>query len=189
MAKTDSALLNEAREHVPEAWDILLKRHQLPLYTYIAELVRDYALAFDIVQETFTAAVQHIGSLRRDSKFSSWIFGIAHQKCMQHWRRVRREESVFEPEGLENELEEYVHGDDSDPRTLLLQREQADELQELLQGLPAAQRSALLLHVLEDFSIEEIAAIADVPVGTIKSRLHHAKRALRPLVKGKPWTT
>jgi len=52
-----------------------------------------------------------------------------------------------------------------------------------VEQLPTAQRSALLLHVLEDFSIEEIARITAVPPGTVKSRLHHAKRALRQLVE------
>lgn len=185
VAKTDSALINEARDHVPEAWDILLKRHQLPLYTYTAELICDKAAAFDIVQETFAAAVQNIGSLRQEAKFSSWIFGIAHQKCMQHWRRVRREEKFFDPVDFQNELEDDVPGDVLDPRALLVQREQAGEFNLLLERLPAAQRSALLLYVLEDFTIEEIAAIADVPVGTIKSRLHNAKSALRKITKFK----
>jgi RNA polymerase sigma-70 factor (ECF subfamily) len=186
VAKTDSSLINEARNHVPEAWEILLKRHQLPLYSYVAELICDKAAAFDVVQETFKAAVQNIGSLRQEAKFSSWIFGIAHQKCMQHWRRVRREEKLFDPVGSQNELEDSVPGDDLDPRALLLQREQAGEFHVLLERLPAAQRSALLLHVLEDFTIEEIAAIADVPLGTIKSRLHNAKIALRKITKIKP---
>jgi RNA polymerase sigma-70 factor (ECF subfamily) len=65
----------------------------------------------------------------------------------------------------------------------LLQREQADELLALVERLAGPQRSTLLLHVLEDFSIEEIATITSAPVGTIKSRLHYAKRALRQLLK------
>jgi len=70
-----------------------------------------------------------------------------------------------------------------DPVTTLLRREQADEFFALVEQLPVPQRSALLLHVLEDFSLEEIAGITGAPVGTIKSRLHHAKRALRQLVE------
>lgn len=70
-----------------------------------------------------------------------------------------------------------------DPRSLLLQREQADEFFRLVERLPLAQRSTLLLHILEDFSLEEIAGITGVPIGTVKSRLHHGKRALRALVE------
>ncbi len=182
MASPDSELLPAARRHAPDAWDALLKRHQLPLYTYAAEILHDDTAAFDTVQETFAAAVRNISSLRDDAKFASWLFGIAHQKCLQHLRRVRRDDTLFvtdEDRPAVNRLDP----DEPDPREMLLQREQAEVFFSLVEQLPAAQRSALLLHVLEDFSLEEIAGITSVPVGTVKSRLHHAKRALRQLVE------
>jgi len=183
VAPTDTALLNAARQHAPEAWDSLLKRHQLPLYTYLVELLHDETVALDLVQETFAAAVRHIASLRDDAKFTSWLFGIAHQKCVQHWRRVTRDNAVFAPTPADDESTDWPDPNESDARTFLLRREQADEFFALVERLPTAQRSALLLHVLEDFSLEEIATITSVPVGTVKSRLHHAKRALRQLVE------
>lgn len=183
MASPHSELLNAARQHAPEAWDTLLKQHQLPLYTYIAELIRDDTAALDVVQETFAAAVRHIASLRNDTKFASWLFGIAHQKCVQHWRRTKRTDAIFAPVAPDDAPAEWPDANESDPRTLLLRREHTDELFLLLEQLPAVQRSVLLLHVLEDFSLEEIAGITAVPPGTVKSRLHYAKRALRQLVE------
>jgi RNA polymerase sigma-70 factor (ECF subfamily) len=183
VAYTDPELIALARQHAPDAWDILLKRHQLPLHTYAAELLRDDTAALDIVQETFAAAVRHIAGLRDDTRFAAWLFGIAHQKCVQHWRRVRRDGDVFAPTAADDPPSDWPDPDASDPRTLLLRREAADECFALLAQLPAAQRSALLLHVLEDFSLDEIATITAVPAGTVKSRLHHAKRALRQLVE------
>jgi RNA polymerase sigma-70 factor (ECF subfamily) len=180
VAVSDFNLVRAARQHDLHAWDSLLHRHQLPLYSYTAELLRDETVALDIVQETFAAAVGHLDGLRDDTKFASWLFGIAHQKCVQHWRRARRDADVFtdpvEPPA------DWPDGDGIDPCAMLLRQEQADELFALVAQLPAAQRSALLLHVLEDFSLEEIADITDVPLGTVKSRLHHAKRALRQLL-------
>lgn len=182
MVPSEPNLVNAARQHAPDAWNTLLKRHQLPLYTYLAELVRDEAAALDIIQETFSAAIRHIASLRNDARFSSWLFGIAHQKCIQHWRRVRRDETLFVNDA-DDPPTDWPNTDEIDPRSLLIQREQADAFFALVERLPAAQRAALLLHVLEDFSLEEIAMITSVPVGTVKSRLHHAKRALRQLVE------
>ncbi len=179
-------LLPAARRHAPEAWDDLLKRHQLPLYTYVAELLRDDTAALDIVQETFVAAVNHIASLRDDAKFTSWLFGIAHQKCVQHWRRAKRSDAVFAPTPDEDAERDWPDQNESDPRAVLLRREQSEAFFALVEHLPVAQRSALLLHVLEDFSLEEIAGISGVPLGTVKSRLHHAKRALRQLVETAP---
>src|SRR5580698_4879866 len=77
----------EARAGEPAAWDALFRRYQLPLYVFVFELVRDEQAALDVVQETFIAAVRHIGSLREDGRFGSWLFGIAHQKCIQRWRK------------------------------------------------------------------------------------------------------
>jgi RNA polymerase sigma-70 factor (ECF subfamily) len=191
VASSASALVNAARQHVPEAWDTLLQRHQLPLYTYVAELLRDDTAALDVVQETFAAAVRHIATLRDDTRFASWLFGIAHQKCVQHWRRTQRiskifasPEDAFDPSsGRGSVPADWPDPDGSDPRALLIRNEQTTAVFALVEKLPPAQRSALLLHVLEDFSLEDIAAISEAPVGTIKSRLHHAKRALRQLVE------
>src|SRR6516225_5798840 len=86
----------QARAGEPAAWDALFHRYQLPLYVYVFELVHDEQTSLDLVQETFIAAVRHIGSLRDDGKFGSWLFGIAHQKCVQRWRKQNREEALWD---------------------------------------------------------------------------------------------
>jgi RNA polymerase sigma-70 factor (ECF subfamily) len=181
VADPDPNLVQTARRNDASAWDQLLQRYQLPLFTYAAELLRDRTAALDIVQETFASAVTHIGSLRDNTKFGSWLFGIAHQRCVQHFRRKRRTEAVF----AEKQPDAESSPDDVTPNpcAALLHKEQAETLFALVDRLPVPQRSTLLLHVLEDFSLEDIAGISGVPVGTVKSRLHHAKRALRKLLK------
>ena len=77
----------QARAGEPAAWDTLFRRYQLPLYVYVFELVHDEQASLDIVQETFIAAIKHIGGLRKDGKFGSWLFGIAHQKVIHNWRK------------------------------------------------------------------------------------------------------
>ena len=79
VAECEQLPLQQAKAGEPEAWNALFRRYQLPLYVYVFELVRDEQTALDIVQETFIAAARHIGSLRDDSKFGGWLFGIAHQ--------------------------------------------------------------------------------------------------------------
>lgn len=179
-----SRLVRAARMGASRAWDELLRAHQLPLFAYAAELTRDREAARDIVQETFASAVRHLGTLRDEARFASWLFGIAHQKCVAHFRRSMRTAERFAPA---EELPEDASDDAAEsPRERLLREEQAAEFFALVERLPVAQRSALLLHVLEDFSLEEIATIAAVPVGTVKSRLFHARRALRQLVEEMP---
>jgi len=177
VAELEPLPVSQARAGEAAAWDILFRRYQRPLYAYIYELVRDEQTGLDVVQETFIAAVRHIGGLQTDAKFGSWLFGIAHQKCLQRWRRQNRETSLREElVGTDSEFE-------TSPAELLIRREQEAVLMELLNQMSLPQRSVLLLHFIEDFSLEEIAGITETSLGTVKSRMHYAKKALRKLLE------
>jgi RNA polymerase sigma-70 factor (ECF subfamily) len=176
VADIEQLPIAEARAGDAAAWDTLFRRYQLPLYVYIFELVRDEQTSLDIVQETFINAARYLGSLREDGKFGSWLFGIAHQKCIQRWRKQACEEMLRDE--FINTPAEFETG----PDELLIREEQEAEFMKLLNQLPPPQRSALLLHFVEDFSLEEIAGITGVSVGTVKSRLHYAKKSLRKLL-------
>jgi RNA polymerase sigma-70 factor (ECF subfamily) len=179
VAEREQLPVPEARAGQSAAWDALFRRYQLPLYAYVFELVHDEQTSLDVVQETFIAAARHIGGLRDDAKFGSWLFGIAHQKCIQCWRKENRESDALK------ELAETPTEFESDPTELLIQREQEAEFMNQLNQLPLPHRSVLLLHFVEDFSLEEIAGITESPLGTVKSRLHFAKKALGKLMKEK----
>jgi RNA polymerase sigma-70 factor (ECF subfamily) len=175
VAEIEQLPVSQARAGDSAAWDVLFRRYQLPLYVYIFELVHDEQTSLDIVQETFINAARHIGSLRDDDKFGSWLFGIAHQKCIQRWRKQAREEM------LRDEFIQTPPEFETGPDELLIRQEQEAGFMKLLNQLPPPQRSVLLLHFVEDFSLEEIAGITGVSVGTVKSRLHYAKKALKRL--------
>lgn len=177
VAASDQLPVQQAREGKPEAWDALFRRYQLPLYVYVFEMVHDEQTSLDLVQETFIAAARHIGGLRDDAKFGSWLFGIAHQKCIQQWRRQGRNEILLE------EIPESPHELKTGPDDVLIHREQETEFMNLLNRLPSPQRAVLLLHYIEDFSLEEIARITETQLGTVKSRLHYAKKSLRKLLE------
>ena len=177
VAEREQLPVPQARAGEPQAWDTLFRRYQLPLYVYAFELVHDEQASLDIVQETFISAVRHLGGLRDDEKFGSWLFGIAHQKCIQRWRKQRGEETALEQfSAVPAEVED-------DPAAWLIRQEQEAEFMQLLNQLPLPQRSVLLLHFVEDYSLEEIASITGTRVGTVKSRLHYAKKALRKLIE------
>jgi RNA polymerase sigma-70 factor (ECF subfamily) len=177
VAEPEQLPVPQARAGEPAAWDALFRRYQLPLYVYVFELVRDEQAGLDIVQEAFIAAVKHIGGLREDEKFGSWLFGIAHQKCLQRWRKRR--------EVLFDETPETAGEFGDSPDDLLIRQEQEAEFMKLLNQLPLPQRSVLLLHYIEDFSLEEIARITETQIGTVKSRIYYAKKSLRKLFKEK----
>ena len=169
--------VREARAGDSQAWEAILVRYRLPLYAYLFELVRHEQTSLEIVQETFIAAARHIGRLRQDEKFGSWLFSIAHQKCAQHWRKGRRDEISIDSQ--DEELPDF----DPAPDELLIRKEHEESLMRLLEQLAAPHRSVLLLHFMEDFSLEEIAQITETQIGTVKSRLHYARKALRKLLE------
>ncbi len=168
VAEPEQLPVPRARAGDPAAWDILFRRYQLPLYVYVFELVRDEQASLDIVQETFINAVRHIGSLRDEGKFGSWLFGIAHQKCIQRWRKQGREATALE------ELAAAPGEFRDDPAELLIRAEQEAAFMRLLSRLPVAQRSVLVLHFVEDFPLEEIAQITGTVLG--HSEVAHALR-------------
>jgi RNA polymerase sigma-70 factor, ECF subfamily len=177
VADTEQLPVPQARAGEPAAWDALFRRYQLPIYVYVFELVRDEQASLDIVQETFIAGIKHIGGLRDDAKFGSWLFGIAHQKCLQRWRK--------RTEILRDEIPESPDEFEAGPDDLLIRKEQEAQFMNLLNQLPPPQRAVLLLHYVEDFSLEEIAGITGAQLGTVKSRLHYAKNTLRKLLEAK----
>ncbi len=177
VAEPEQLPVPEARAGKPDAWEALFKRYQLPLYVYVFELVHNEQASLDIVQETFISAVRHLPGLREDEKFGSWLFSIAHQKCIQSWRKQGREREFTEDQaGAPPEF-------DDAPSELLIRKEQEEEFMRLISQLPLAQRSVLLLHFVEDFSLEEIAEITGSQLGTVKSRIHYAKKGLRKLIE------
>jgi RNA polymerase sigma-70 factor (ECF subfamily) len=179
VAEREQLPVAQARAGEPEAWDTLFRRYQLPLYVYVFELVHNEQTSLDLVQETFIAASKHIAGLRDDEKFGSWLFGIAHQKCIQSWRKQNRNEA------LRDEIADVPEEFEDDPGKLLIRREQEAQFMNLLNQLPPLQRAVLLLHFVEDFSLVEIADITGAQTGTVKSRMHYAKKALRKLIEEK----
>ena len=175
VAEHEQLPIQAARAGDAEAWGVLLARYRLPLYAYVFELVHHEQTSLDIVQESFINAARHIAGLRDDAKFGSWLFNIAHQKCIQHWRRARPEEIAIDPQ--DEALPDFEDG----PRELLIRKEQVGEFMRLLDQLALPHRAVLLLYFVEDFSLEEIAGITATNLGTVKSRLHYARKAFKKL--------
>jgi RNA polymerase sigma-70 factor (ECF subfamily) len=130
VAEREQLPVPQARAGDPAAWDTLFRRYQLPLYVYVMELVHHEQTSLDLVQETFIAVARHIAGLRDDAKFGGWLFGIAHQKCIQRWRKENRET------GLRDELAAAAAEFENSPDDLLIRREQEAEFMNLLNQLP-----------------------------------------------------
>jgi RNA polymerase sigma-70 factor, ECF subfamily len=177
LARNETLPVHQAQAGDPAAWDALYRRYQLPLYAFIQEMVRNEQLSLDLVQETFIRAVRYLGELRAPERFGSWLFGIAHQLVRRHARRsVRREdEALAELAELPDPYPE--------PDAWLIRREWTAAFLTALRELTPDHRAVFMLHYLEEFTVEEIATETGVRVGTVKSRLHYARKKLRELLE------
>ena len=124
--------------------------------------------ARDVVQDTWIAVIRGLRGLRDPAQFPAWIYGIATRKCADVIRANRRRRS----------LAAATAASDSDCEADVTPERQID-LATAIRMLPPMHRAVVHLFYREELSIEEIAAILKVPAGTIKSRLHHAREALR----------
>jgi RNA polymerase sigma-70 factor (ECF subfamily) len=128
-------------------------------------------LAADAAQETFLTAQKAIKKFRNDSSLRTWLFGIAHNHCRHQSRKNRTESwdwTTMEDGG-------------QSPENGLIDRQ---ALRTALQGLSAEHREVVLLHEVEGLTYEEAAKVLNIPVGTVKSRLHHAFLGLRRALAG-----
>lgn len=172
--------IEAARGGDPAAWEVLFRRFRLPLYVYIQEMIRNEQLSLDLVQETFLSATRYLDQLRVDARFGSWLFGIAHQKCLQIFRKRNGDPNQVP---FDAEMDGDDTSADANPLELLSRSEEASAMLEALDGLTDRFKEPVLLHWIEGFSLEEIADILAVPVGTVKSRIHKAKQLLRTKLK------
>ena len=173
MGWSDEALMGNLRRGDMQAFDELYTRHRQPLFNFILRLLQDAALAEDVFQETYMRVLENADRFKPRSKFSTWLYTIAHNLCMDELRRQNTSiptEQMVEPPPVR------------DPQDHLLKREDEAAAHQLLAALQPHVRAVVVLRVLHDYSQEETAKIVGVPVGTVKSRLHHALKQLRQMV-------
>lgn len=152
------------------AFEDLIREFEQPLLYYTAKLVGDQNQAFDVLQETWLRAFRQIRRLSQPASLRTWLYRMAHGLAIDRVRqdRSRRRVEQSKAETLDEAAEEPAFG----PHDVAAVHRALDEID-------VAHREVLVLQFLEDMSIAEIAAVLDCPPGTVKSRLHYAKRALR----------
>jgi RNA polymerase sigma factor (sigma-70 family) len=144
------------------------------LLYFIRRLVRDEADAWDILQETWMKVVKGISSLSDPQRLAPWLYRVARNTTLSH---ARSREPPHEA------LEDHPETLADDPASgALLEFEDAEQVNRGLSSLSLSHREVLTLFFLEDMSVEEVATVLDIPPGTVKSRLHYAKRALRKVI-------
>jgi len=167
------------------AFEILVRRHQLSVLNFIYRFIGDRIEAEDLAQEVFLRAWQSAATYKPTAKFTTWIYRIAANLCINKQRsdRVRRlfmvPPSHKEEEDLGNEFSADHASKSPSPEDLLLEAERKRQILSALRRLPANQRIAIILNKYEGLSYKEIAGIIGCSVSAVDSLMVRAKRNLQ----------
>ncbi|HZK25798.1 MAG TPA: sigma-70 family RNA polymerase sigma factor [Oscillospiraceae bacterium] len=167
------------------AFDQLMQRYEKKVYALCYRMSGNPEDTADLAQEAFLKAFRALPLFKGQAQFSTWLYRIAANTCLDEQRKRKKYQpmlSLDQPISTKDgELQRQIPDDAPDPLTATIRRELQFEIQTLLTQLPPAQRAVLALRDLDGFSYEEIAAILQVKMGTLKSRLNRARASLREL--------
>ena len=168
-------LVLRCRRGQRDALEELVRTWDRPLLYYIRRCVDDEQESLQILQQTWVKVLQGLGSLREPRRLPAWLYSIARKTALSYLRAKYSEQALFRNgDGIQD------GSDDGAGWTF----DDAEQIHYGLSKLSLIHREILTLFFLQDLSLEEIAGVLEIPVGTVKSRLHHAKRALRAILDG-----
>lgn len=176
----DAQLIDAALAGDTEAFGQLVRKYQDRLYNAMVYVVGSVEDARDIVQEAFVQAFVKLETFHGNSAFYTWLYRIAFNASVSRHRRRKYTQSV---EQVRDASGDEPSDPNEGPGHRLEQEERAEQVQRALARLSEEHRTVLVLREMEDLSYETIAEMMDVPVGTIRSRLHRARMHLHELLK------
>ena len=166
------------------AFEVLLNRHRKPVFNFILRFVQSRELAEDLLQESFLRVIKSAGNYQRQAKFTTWLYTIARNLCVDQSRRAkhRKAQSLDAPmstsEGSGSLLDVVANSDLPSDR-IAVSKEINEKLQAALATLSEEQREVFLMREFLDMPFKEISEVVNVPENTVKSRMRYALQKLR----------
>ncbi|MGD0099095.1 MAG: sigma-70 family RNA polymerase sigma factor [Acidobacteriota bacterium] len=162
----------------------LVERYQHRLYRYLLRLVSRPSTAEDLFQQTWMRVIERMRHYDPRRSFEGWLFAVAHNLAIDHLRR-RQPESLDEPLPSGETQSDLTRSSNPGALELLLSKERAGCVLNAVSELPLAFREVITLRFEEEMKLEEIATVLALPMGTVKTRLHRAMKALRLILSRK----
>jgi len=179
--RTDDTLMLAYAGGDAAAFEVLYGRYRKPLYRYLYYACGDRPIADELFQDVWSRVIEAKDRYRRGTGFRRYLFRIAHNRLVDHWRRHART-----PRGSDDGLERLAAGTREAPDTEAERAGLRERLMAALRSLPPEQREAFLLQQEAGLTLQEIAARTDVGRETVKSRLRYAVNRLRMQLSNKP---
>lgn len=186
VARPDSDLIADFQAGRVDAFDLLVRRYEKPLFGFLLHLTGDDALANDLFQDTFMRAMERLDGYTETGRFKSWLFQIARNLAMDSLRRRQFERGIFRTpadggadDDITNPFENGVSDDAMRPDAIAYTSELRTRLQAALAALPDDQREVFTLKTEGDLTFREIAEITSTSINTVTGRMRYATEKLR----------
>ena len=179
----DNQLIAKTIAGEQEAFGQLIHKYQPRLYNAMVHFLRNHAEAEDVVQDAFVLALTKLESFKGNSQFYTWLYRIAHNAAISKLRKKRPTMSLDHGTSDEQSPGFAVPDDGERPGERMEKDEQIQSLMDAVARLSDEHRSILILREMEGMDYEAIAGVLQLPVGTVRSRLHRARGCLREMME------
>lgn len=176
--QTEEAIIEQAKNGDTDAFEKLVKRYEMRVYHFVLKSLRDPEDALDIAQETFLRVYRNLSLFRGQSSFSTWIFSIASNLCIDFVRKQKRRGRHIPSVNEDSPEMQNLTDDRFDPVARAEKREVVREIDRALSAITPDLREIFLLREVAGMSYQEIADTLDIELGTVKSRIARARAAL-----------
>ncbi len=179
-AKNDFNLVVRARKGEQKAYADLMQRYKESIYFMVLKMVNNKDDAQDLTVETFGKAFQKLDKYQPEFAFSTWLFRIATNNCIDFIRKKKLNtlsiDRMIDEDGNNHPLQ--IKSDTLNPEETSIKKQQSQELKLIVEGLPQRYRNLITLRYFEELSYDEIARELDLPLGTVKAQLFRARDLL-----------
>ncbi len=176
----DRELVLRCLKNDQDAYRLLLEKYRRPVFGIVRRMIRNEQDAVDLSHEAFVRAFKNLHQFDVNRKFSSWLFRIANNLCIDHYRK-RRLDTVPMVRSSDGESEETWELPDpsATPDERFSDRERSRRLVEAIESLTPGYRVVLVMRHQQDLAYDEIAEALNLPLGTVKARIHRAHKLLK----------
>jgi RNA polymerase sigma factor (sigma-70 family) len=178
-AKNDLVLVEQARQGSEKAFATLLNRYRDSIYFMLLKMVNNAIDAEDLTIEAFGKAFRNLDSYTPNFAFSTWLFKIATNNCIDFIRKKQTSPSIIDHG--QDDIDSYtvnIQSDTPDPEEILINHQKIIALREIVSQLKPRYKTLIELRYFKEYSYEEISAELNLPIGTVKAQLFRAKTLL-----------
>lgn len=180
---TDAELVQAYIKGNKRAIEVIINRYKDKIYTAIYMLVKDQYVAEDIFQDTFLKIIKTIkkGKYSEQGKFLPWAMRVAHNLCMDHFRKVKQQVPVTLSDGTD--ITELLCGYGDDPSEKMERSQSHQSIRDLIDQLPEDQKDVIVLRIYADMSFKQIAELTSVSINTALGRMRYGLINLRKMIE------